>query len=55
MFELTPEQKAQIAFNDGAKSSDNPYVINTTEWCLWAKEFGRLNDEYMALAISDDA
>lgn len=52
---MTATNEAKTAYDDGLASSDNPYVIDTSDWCQWAKEFGRLNDAYMAKAISDDS
>ena len=53
--EMTPAEDAKQAFNDGLQSSDNPYCLGTSYWCEWAKEFGRLNDEWVSEAVSDES
>ncbi len=52
---MTPAEDAKQAFNDGLQSADNPYCLGTSYWCEWAKEFGRLNDEWVSEAVSDES
>jgi hypothetical protein len=47
----TPTEEANKAWNAGLDSTANPYPIDTTCWGEWAREFMRLNDEYMAKAV----
>ncbi len=48
---MTPTELAKKAWSEGLDRTANPYAKGTTCWEMWADEYMRLNDEYMALAI----
>ena len=39
--------EAQLHFNNGGKSTDNPYVFGSQQWGEWMRGWGLASDKYM--------
>jgi hypothetical protein len=52
--QLKPAEHAYKCWNMGLDRTANPYAKGTTCWEMWADEFMRLYDEYMAKIVDDE-
>jgi len=47
---MTPEQireSAKQCWNEGGKSTDNPWAFHSYFWGIWSIQWGLCSDEYM--------